>query len=81
MKRILKEILPPVIIRNITGLFYGWYGNYKSWEEATKRSIGYDDVQILNKVKDALMKVKNGEAIYERDSVLFDKIRYSFVKR
>ena len=76
--RILKDYLPPILIRQITGLFYGWKGNFTSWEEAKKKSTGYDSDLILNKVKDALLKVKNGEAVAERDSVLFDKIEYSF---
>lgn len=40
--------------------------------------MGYDSTTILNKVKDALLKVKNGEAVYERDSVIFDEIEYSW---
>lgn len=74
----LKDYLPPILIRKITGFFYGWHGNYKSWTEAKKHSLGYDSDYILNKVKDALLKVKNGEAVSERDSVIFDKIEYSF---
>jgi putative methyltransferase (TIGR04325 family) len=33
---------------------------------------------ILTKVKSSLLKVKQGEAVYERDSVLFDRINYPF---
>ncbi len=77
-KEILKEYIPPFFLRKITGLFYGWSGNYKSWEEAQQHSTGYDSALILNKVKDALLKVKNGEAVSERDSINFDKIEYSF---
>jgi len=57
---------------------YGWHGNYSSWENAKKDSIGYDSDLILDKVKNSLLKVKNGEAIYERDSILFDKMEYSW---
>lgn len=57
---------------------YGFFGNYKTWEDAQKKSIGYDSELILEKVKKAILKVKNGQAIYERDSVLFDKIQYSW---
>jgi len=74
----LKEFLPPFLIRKLTGLFYGWRGNYKNWSEAKSRSTGYDQDLILEKVKASLLKVKNGEAICERDSVIFDKIEYSF---
>ena len=47
-------------------------------DEAKKHSDGYDNDIILKKCQDALLKVKNGEAAYERDSVLFDKIQYSY---
>jgi putative methyltransferase (TIGR04325 family) len=57
---------------------YGWFGDYSSWEDAQKDSVGYDSELIFEKVKNSLLKVKNGEAVYERDSVLFDKIDYSW---
>ena len=57
---------------------YGFRGEYKDWETAQCFSIGYDSEVILNKTKDALLKVKNGEAVYERDSFLFDKVQYSW---
>lgn len=57
---------------------YGWFGNFSTWNEAKARSIGYDSENILQTVSRALAKVKNGEAVYERDSVLFDKIEYSW---
>jgi putative methyltransferase (TIGR04325 family) len=53
-------------------------GPYFSWEEAEKQSTGYNSDIILEKVKKAALKVKRGEAVYERDSVLFDKIQYSW---
>jgi len=55
-----------------------WSGDYKNWEEAQALCIGYDSDIILEKCKSALLKVKNGEAVYERDSVIFDQIYYSF---
>lgn len=55
---------------------YGWSGNYATWQQAKKQCTGYDNHQILEKVKKSVLKVKNGEAVYERDSVLFDKIQY-----
>ena len=57
---------------------YGWFGNYSSWNEAQAQTTGYDTDLILNKVLIALLKVKNGEAVYERDSVNFDEIQYSW---
>jgi putative methyltransferase (TIGR04325 family) len=80
MKIPLKDFLPPVLLK--------YFGRYHmgaipflpciSWEEAKGRSNGYDSDRILEKVRDSLLKVKNGEAIYERDSVLFDKVQYSW---
>ena len=57
---------------------WGWYGDFPNWESAKKKTKGYDDGLILEKVKNSLFKVKNGEAVYERDSVLFDEIEYSW---
>jgi putative methyltransferase (TIGR04325 family) len=74
----LKELLPPILVKYLSSFFYGWSGNYNSWEEAQKKCSGYDSEIIFNKVKHALLKVKNGEAVFERDSVIFDKIHYSF---
>lgn len=55
-----------------------WFtGDYKNFAEARANCSGYDAPRILDKVRDALLKVKRGEAVYERDSVLFDKIHYS----
>jgi putative methyltransferase (TIGR04325 family) len=57
---------------------HGYFGNYPNWEAAKRASSGYDAEHILDKVKEALLKVKRGEAVYERDSVLFDRIEYSW---
>lgn len=60
------------------GKKYGWFGNYLSWEQVCRETSGYDSAIILRKTRDALLKVKSGEAVYERDSVLFDKKQYPF---
>ncbi|WP_159467821.1 methyltransferase, TIGR04325 family [Dyadobacter sp. 3J3] len=56
----------------------GWFGNYKNWEELATMSGGYQAKTILDITKDSLLKIKNGEAVYERDSVLFDKKLYPY---
>jgi putative methyltransferase (TIGR04325 family) len=76
MKQKLTQLLPNKLFLFLKG--YGWYGNYKSWEEARNHSVGYEAENIINQVKTSLLKVKNGDAIYERDSVIFDKIEYSW---
>ena len=39
---------------------------------------GYEAENILAKVLTATLKVKRGEAVFERDSVLFDEIEYAW---
>lgn len=86
LQNIVKQVLPPFLFDTLRSIHYqllpsqGNYlsGNYSSWSEAMHASIGYDSAIILQKTKDALVKVKNGEAVYERDSVLFDEIQYSW---
>lgn len=56
----------------------GWSGDYPSWHAALQHCIGYNADNILKKVKDATLKVKNGKAVYERDSVIFNEIEYSW---
>lgn len=43
-----------------------------------QKCSGYDANNILQKVKEATLKVKKGEAVYERDSVIFNDIEYSW---
>lgn len=61
-----------------TSTKYGWFGDYPSWEEAIAQTDGYDSGIILQKTKSALLKVKSGDAVYERDSVLFNRKEYPF---
>ena len=79
IKNFLKNIAPPILIKLIRKQTkYGFFGNYKTWQEAKADSIGYSNPDILEKVKNSLLKVKRGEAACERDSVLFDKVEYSW---
>lgn len=71
-------LLPGFLFRKLTGLFYGWRGNYSSWAEAKQKCTGYDSSVILEKVTESSLKVKDGLVPYERDSVTFDQIMYSF---
>lgn len=57
---------------------YGWFGDYSSWKKVSAQADGYDKHIILDKTRDALLKVKSGEAVYERDSVIFDQKEYPF---
>jgi putative methyltransferase (TIGR04325 family) len=81
INRLIKSALPESFTSIIKKIMGGnteqWAGDYRSWQQAKKKCKGYDDAIILKKCETALLKIKNGEAIYERDSVLFDKIQYS----
>lgn len=80
-RALVKELLPPILTSTYKRLNpprYGWFGNYPDWRAAQQASTGYDSDLILDRVKNALLKVKRGKAVYERDSVLFEEIEYSW---
>lgn len=80
IKSFLKDFLPPFFLKALkspTRSEIGYYGDYSTWEDAEAVSCGYDQPSILLKTKEATLKVKQGEAVYERDSVLFDHVEYS----
>jgi putative methyltransferase (TIGR04325 family) len=80
LSQVIKKITPPIFLdifrRRISK--YGFFGNFLTWKDAVNASTGYNTNEIIKKVKHSLLKVKSGKAIYERDSVLFDKIHYSW---
>jgi putative methyltransferase (TIGR04325 family) len=53
-------------------------GDYASWADAKAASDGYQSPVILERTTSALLKVKRGEALYERDSVILDHPEYPF---
>lgn len=55
---------------------WGWFGDYTTWQAAQAICTGYDAAEISEKVRNAALKVKNGEAAFERDSVLFYDTEY-----
>lgn len=71
----LKNLIPPFLYSAYveSRKKYGYFGEYKNWNEARAKSSGYDSSEIIEKVKNSALKVKRGEAAYERDSVLFSK--------
>lgn len=79
----IKDFAPPLCIRLIKRVWNNpnsWYfkGNYLTWADAKADATGYDSAIIFDKVLNSSLKVKNGEAACERDSVVFDKIQYSW---
>ena len=79
LKTIARELLPPVLLRLLRQAYGGaihFEGDFATWEDARAHCTGYDNDEILAKVLAASLKVKAGEAAFERDSVLFDEIEY-----
>ena len=80
LKNIIKACLPPLLLKPFRKLNSAFTisGSYSSWEAAVKNSNGYNEDSIVEKVKNSLLKVQNGDAVAERDSVLLDEIPYSW---
>ena len=80
IKEVLRAISPPFLVNlyKKSTQRYGWFGNYATWEDAIKESTGYETEAIADKVFEAALKVKKGEAAFERDSVTFDRMDYSW---
>jgi putative methyltransferase (TIGR04325 family) len=77
-KTVLKKFVPPILFQLSGNERLHLTGKYESWDQAKAASTGYKSNIILEKTIQALLKVKSGEAVYERDSVLFDEIQYSW---
>jgi putative methyltransferase (TIGR04325 family) len=54
-----------------------WEISGHNWDEVDSVCSGYSSEEVLNKCKESLLQVKVGQAIYERDSVLFNSKQYS----
>lgn len=81
LKRIARNWAPPALVRWVRkkrGSDNYFEGPFPTWRQARESCTGYDSLQILSKVLVATMKVKGGEATYERDSVLFDAPEYEW---
>jgi putative methyltransferase (TIGR04325 family) len=81
LKSFIKAVTPPILLAPLRGRFgrsIDFAGDHASWAEAAQASTGYDSALILERVTAALVKVRDGEAAYERDSVLFDRVLLPF---
>jgi putative methyltransferase (TIGR04325 family) len=81
-KHWLADWIPPHLRRALRGASangaVSYSGNFATWDQARRHSDGYDAPAIVERVKLAQLKVARGEAAYERDSVLFDRIEHSY---
>ena len=81
LRKLVIDFTPPIVlraIRRMRGVHPHFEGDYTSWEEASEKCSGYNAKNILVKVLEATLKVKSGDAVFERDSVLFDEIEYAW---
>lgn len=73
------DLVPPIVKRFFRYDFrYGWHGRYKTWEDALKETTGYNAEAVLERVRESALKVKNGEAVYERDAIIYDSVQVQF---
>ncbi|MDX2134183.1 MAG: methyltransferase, TIGR04325 family [Saprospiraceae bacterium] len=74
----MSPALIPVLKRLVRISRYNssmWKGDYADWATVKRQCDGYESGDILQKCREALHKVKAGEAQYERDSLLFNDTR------
>lgn len=76
MNQKIKAAIKSIVPRSILDLLkkpvkYGFFGDYATWENAECDSDGYDSPVIFEKMKEAALKVKRGEASHERDGIAF----------
>lgn len=82
-KALVKDFLPPVLVRYIKKKhdsckqYITWEGDYPNWSSAVAVAEGYDSEAIFLKVRDATRAVRDGKALWERDSVLFNHEEYN----
>lgn len=69
----LRECGPVIRAGNLS-----WTGNYKDWQAAQAESSGYDDPEIFRKALKAACDVRDGKALWERDTVLFHKEQWNW---
>ncbi len=82
LKGFMRQCLPPAALDAMhylrQPLDTGFWGNYASYEAAQSASAGYDSELILDKAVKATLQVAKGEAVAERDTVIFDRPLYVY---
>lgn len=80
LRHLAKELLPPVLRRRLRGIAGGsrWSGDYADWQSASAAASGYHCGEILERVRGAAAAVRDGAALWERDSVCFHHEEYNW---
>lgn len=78
-KASIKKFIPPILTEILSKKSkYGWYGDFDTWDKAIEKSVGYDDPNILERVRSTLLKVKNDRTILEKDLVFYSGYDYPY---
>lgn len=80
-KSLLTNALPPFLLNalsSISGRRSRWTGNYPDWASASAETSGYDANIIFDVVRKAAAAVRDGEALWERDSTCFYHEEYNW---
>ena len=77
MKKIVRNIIRKVK-KNFKIGTINYIGEYPSWELAAADCVGYDSDIIFQKAIESAQAVKNKQAVYERDTVLFYEKTYNY---
>jgi putative methyltransferase (TIGR04325 family) len=70
------RLLIPEAWRQWWRLKFGWRwfrGDYDTWASARIQATGFEDSRILDRVLAATLRVRDGQAAYERDGITFVK--------
>jgi putative methyltransferase (TIGR04325 family) len=85
VKTTMREIMPPFLWRfakrlcsDVDSSSLNWQGNYPDWQSAVAASGGYGEEAVFLKMRDAARVVRDGSALWERDSVLFYHEEYNY---
>jgi putative methyltransferase (TIGR04325 family) len=80
-KSLLTNVIPPILWSGLKTLGGGrskWTGNYSNWGDAVAASSGYDAETIFDRARMAAHAVREGRALWERDSTCFYHEEYNW---
>lgn len=81
LKSLLTNVIPPMLLNGLRAVSGGrskWTGDYSSWAGAVAASSGYDAKAIFDRVQKAARAVRDGDALWERDSTCFYEEEYNW---
>lgn len=83
IQKISNDWLPPIVKRFLKRKLVQRTSQYRdgisNWDDAKLIATGYDAANILDAVLESTLKVRGGQSAFERDSVTFDRVQYSWL--